>query len=67
MKEAKEKVEIQNGSGTRKDTAGVIKHPCLKVSRPEAFYWFLVNTLLIRNKTYDSSANLKCRVKMNLY
>ena len=66
MKEAKEKVEIQNGSGTSKGTAGMIKHLCLKVSRPGAFYWFLINTLLIRNKSYDSSANVKWRVKMNL-
>lgn len=66
MKETKGKIEILNGSGTSEDIVGVIKHLCLKVSRPGAFYWFLINTLLTRNKSYDSSAKLKHRVKMNL-
>ena len=67
MRETMGKVEILNGSGSSKeDIVGVIKHLCLKVSRPGAFYWFLINTLPTRNKSYDSSAIRKHREKMNL-
>lgn len=65
MEETMGKIEVLNGSGTYKDIVGVIKHLCLKVSRPGAFYWFLINTFLARNKSYDSSVIRNYREKMN--